>query len=65
MSVIREAGNGIGAASCTDVVRTVGSRREFRTFSRKVVKVGSVVVPPFYSDFSLNFGRFYKPERAI
>ena len=24
-----------------------------------------VVVPPFYSDFSLNFGRFYKPERAI
>ena len=26
---------------------------------------GNVVVPPFYSDFSLNFGRFYKPERAI
>ena len=26
---------------------------------------GNVVVPPFYSDFSLNFGRFYKPEQAI
>ena len=37
-------GTGVSAAGCTDVVGTVESCREFRSFLRRVVKTGSTGV---------------------